>query len=145
MASQTAPGVRWGDYGLWLTASTSDMLARSCRDLALAYIVFGLTGSTAMSGAVQTAGAVTYLAIILFGGVLVDRIDRRRGMLARGITGAVLWLAFAVLVSTHALRLWAVFAIVIVAELTDGLFGTADDAALRSIVPDNAQFARVKG
>lgn len=73
------------DYGLWLGASTADMLARPCQEVALPFVVFSLTASTfsltastASTGVVQTAGMIAFLRFALFGGVLVDRVDRRR-------------------------------------------------------------------
>ena len=78
------------DYGLWLGASTADMLARSCQEVALPFVVFSLTASTASTGVVQTAGMIAFLRFALFGGVLVDRVDRRAAMIARGLSGAVL-------------------------------------------------------
>ncbi|MFC2802287.1 MAG: MFS transporter [Peptidiphaga sp.] len=77
------------DYGLWLGASTADMLARSCQEVALPFVVFSLTASTASTGVVQTAGMIAFLRFALFGGVLVDRVDRRAAMIARGLSGAV--------------------------------------------------------
>lgn|GEM_PF-1626630 len=76
------------DYGLWLGASTADMLARSCQEVALPFVVFSLTASTASTGVVQTAGMIAFLRFALFGGVLVDRVDRRAAMIARGLSGA---------------------------------------------------------
>ena len=92
------------DYGLWLGASTADMLARSCQEVALPFVVFSLTASTfsltastfsltastASTGVVQTAGMIAFLRFALFGGALVDRVDRRAAMIARGLSGAVL-------------------------------------------------------
>ena len=77
------------DYGLWLGASTADMLARSCQEVALPFVVFSLTASTASTGVVQTAGMIAFLRFALFGGALVDRVDRRAAMIARGLSGAV--------------------------------------------------------
>jgi len=99
------------DYGLWLGASTADMLARPCQEVALPFVVFSLTASTfsltastfsltastfsltastASTGVVQTAGMIAFLRFALFGGALVDRVDRRAAMIARGLSGAVL-------------------------------------------------------
>lgn len=77
------------DYGLWLGASTADMLARSCQEVALPFVVFSLTASTASTGVVQTAGMIAFLRFALFGGVLVDRVDRRAAMIARGLSALV--------------------------------------------------------
>ena len=77
------------DYGLWLGASTADMLARSCQEVALPFVVFSLTASTASTGVVQTAGMIAFLRFALFGGALVDRVDRRAAMIARGLSALV--------------------------------------------------------
>ena len=80
------------------------MLARPCQEVALPFVVFSLTASTfsltastfsltastASTGVVQTAGMIAFLRFALFGGVLVDRVDRRAAMIARGLSGAVL-------------------------------------------------------
>lgn len=77
------------DYGLWLGASTADMLARPCQEVALPFVVFSLTASTASTGVVQTAGMIAFLRFALFGGALVDRVDRRAAMIARGLSALV--------------------------------------------------------
>ena len=74
------------DYGLWLGASTADMLARPCQEVALPFVVFSLTASTASTGVVQTAGMIAFLRFALFGGALVDRVDRRAAMIATGLS-----------------------------------------------------------
>lgn len=75
------------------------MLARSCQEVALPFVVFSLTASTASTGVVQTAGMIAFLRFALFGGVLVDRVDRRAAMIARGLSGAVLWGLFGLLLA----------------------------------------------
>lgn len=133
------------DYLLWLTAITSDMLSRSVWSLALPFVIFGLTRSTATAGVVQSVGQAAYLCVMLLGGALVDRINRRTGMVVRGITGMVLWIGLGLLLYAHALSLWLLVAIFVAAQLCDGLFGMADNAALRLIVRDDEQFVQVTG
>lgn len=118
------------------------MLGRSLCNVALPFVVVGLSGSTATAGFLQSSGTVVYILVMLFGGVLVDRIDRRKGMYARGISGALLWAVLGVLLLLHILEVWHVFVIAVGASLLDGLFGMADNAALRSIVPDDEAFTK---
>lgn len=75
------------------------MLARPCQEVALPFVVFSLTASTASTGVVQTAGMIAFLRFALFGGALVDRVDRRAAMIARGLSGAVLWGLFGLLLA----------------------------------------------
>ncbi|XCB29090.1 MFS transporter [Arcanobacterium hippocoleae] len=132
------------DYGLWLGATTADMFGRSAQDLALPFIIISFTGSAAISGNIQTAGKIATLAVILFGGVLIDRIDRRIGMYLRSFSGAILWALLGTLILIGIIPVWAILAIVLLTSITDGLFGEADNAALRSIIQSNEEFIAVR-
>lgn len=60
-----------------------------CRAAGLTASTFSLTASTASTGVVQTAGMIAFLRFALFGGALVDRVDRRAAMIARGLSALV--------------------------------------------------------
>lgn len=130
------------NYVLWLGASTSDMLSRSLCTVALPFVIVEISGSIATAGVVNSVGTFAYLAVMLFGGVLIDRIDRRMGMYARSISGAVLWLAFGLLLTFNLLKFWQILVIIVAVKVLDGLFGMADNAALRSIIPDDKEFTK---
>lgn len=133
------------DYGWWLGATTTDMLGRSSQNLALPFIIVGVTGSTAVAGNIQTLGLIAKLSVILLGGVLIDRMDRRHAMYLRGTIGAVLWGILAVLIMLDIVPLWAIAAIVLLVSISDGLFGLADNVALRSIMRDPKEYVQARG
>lgn len=59
------------------------------------------------------------------------------GMIIRGISGGIVWLIFGAALWFHVLSLWMILVLVILTRLSDGLFGLADNAVLRTIVHDN--------
>lgn len=129
------------DYYLWLAGTTADQFANSIRSLVLPIIVVAITGSVTAAGTLETTSKVIFVVLALFGGVIVDRIDRRTGIYLRAGIGCLVWLVATVLLATGSLTYPVLFALVVIAALTESLFGFADDAALRSIVTDDKEFA----
>ena len=110
------------------------------RQLVLPILVFAITASTEAAGYMLTCSSLLVAGLSLFGGVIVDRIDRRYSMLMRAGIGGVIWAIVALLVGFNGINYWLLFILVLGASATEGLFSTADDAALRSIVPNDADF-----
>lgn len=129
------------DYYLWLAGTTADQFANSIRSLVLPIIVVAITGSVTAAGTLETTSKVIFVVLALFGGVLVDRIDRRTGIYLRAGIGCVVWLTATLLLATGNLTYPVLFVLVVIAALTEAMFGFADDAALRSIVTDDRAFA----
>ncbi|MDO5723093.1 MAG: MFS transporter [Flaviflexus sp.] len=129
------------DYYLWLTGTTADQFANSIRSLVLPIIVVAITGSVTAAGTLEATSKVIFAVLALFGGVLVDRIDRRTGIYARAAIGCLVWLAATILLAIGQLTYPVLFSLVVIATLTEAMFGFADDAALRSIVTEDRAFA----
>src|SRR5919112_529491 len=66
---------------LWISQSLSD-LGNAIATLAVPLLILHLTHSPVRAGLVATIGLVTMVLCRLPAGVLVDRVDRRRLMLA---------------------------------------------------------------
>jgi MFS family permease len=119
---------------LWTSQTLSD-LGDGVAGLALALLVLVQTGDPVSAGLVGTVTAVARLVFRLPAGVVADRFDRRRLMLG---CDAVRLLGFAAL-AVAVLTGHAPLPLIIVAATVDAacgaLFGTAEDASLRSIVP----------
>lgn len=130
------------DYLLWLTATTSDSLASELPTYAIPFLILSVGGTVASAGFLDTVGQIIGVLIMLFGGVIVDRADRRSLMLWRGLTGALLWGTLGVLLVLNVLELWHIVVIVLASRAVRWLLGDSDDAALRSILPDNEEYAR---
>jgi MFS family permease len=119
---------------LWTSQSLSD-LGDGVASLALTLLVLEVTGSPVSAGLVGTVTHLARLASRLPAGVLADRLDRRRVMVVCDLVrlGAFATLTAAVFAGRAGLPLILVVAL---ADAAAGaLFGTAEDASLRSIVP----------
>lgn len=84
------------------TAMHADMLARS-------WLTWELTGSSLAVATVNVARAVPMLAFGLFGGVVADRFDRRRVLMAIQAWSLVLQAAMAVVVLTGVVQMWHIY------------------------------------
>ena len=118
---------------LWVSQSLSD-LGNAISALAVPLLVLALTGSPVQAGLVGTVGLVMTVVCRLPAGVLVDRVDRRRLMLACDAIRLVAYLTLGVVVLHGDVPLAAVITVVVVGSACNALFGTAEHSALRNIV-----------
>ncbi|TMR01843.1 MFS transporter [Actinomadura soli] len=126
--------MRGHDFTLLWSASAASQLGHMCALTANPLLALLLTGSPVVAGWVSAAGTVPALLMHLFAGWLVDRLDRRRLMLA----GQVGRLAAGVLpLGAIAFRDWAA-ALLILFAFFEGLFlvlyNTAEVTAVRHVV-----------
>ena len=119
---------------LWTSQSLSD-LGGAVALLAVPLLVLEVTGSAVQAGAVGTAAQVTRLVARLPAGVLADRVDRRRAMLACDAVRLLAFAALAVAVVTGRAGLPAIIAVAVIDAVGGAFFNTTEHAALRSIVP----------
>ena len=77
--------------------------------IAQGWLLFELTSSPFYLGLFSSLRMVMLLSFFLLGGIMSDRIDRRKVMLAIQWISALTALGLAVLVSTHAIRVWHIF------------------------------------
>ena len=123
------------DYLAWFLADTSSQLGGSIRAFAMLLIGYAVTGSVVQAGLVSTVSTVACLVLTLPGGVLVDRWDRRLSLTVSGLARAAVFSAAAVAWWCGALSASLLYAVAVAAGALTGLFSTASDAALKSVVP----------
>ncbi|WP_250008011.1 MFS transporter [Actinoplanes sp. M2I2] len=119
---------------LWTSQSLSD-LGDGIASLALALLVLTKTGSPVSAGLVGTATEAARLLFRLPAGVLVDRVDRRRALLAADAVRLIAFAALTASVLTGRAGLALILAVAVVDAAASAVFSTAEDASLRSIVP----------
>ena len=90
-----SPAFRW-----LLTGRTVTMLGNAVAPVALAFAVLDLTGSTTDLGVVVAARSVTNVLLLLYGGVLADRLPRRLVVVAGAVAAAVTQAGVAAMVLT---------------------------------------------
>lgn len=124
------------DYAWWLTSDTSGALCDSIVTFTIPLVVLSITGSPATSSAVQGVWVALQVLLMIPGGVLQDRFDRRALMIWWGISGVALCALALTSINGSGIS-WPVLAVVACAlGIRDGLLGNTSNAMLRGIVPD---------
>ncbi|HZH83405.1 MAG TPA: MFS transporter, partial [Phototrophicaceae bacterium] len=77
--------------------------------IAQGWLLFDLTSSPFYLGLFSSLRMVMLLSFFILGGIMSDRIDRRKVMLAIQWISALSALGLALLVSTHTIRVWHIF------------------------------------
>jgi len=105
--------------------STVSQLGGQMTTFAVALQIFTLTGSSAAVGGVGLAAAVPSLVVGLFGGPLIDSVDRRRLVLAMSSSLALVSAAFAVQAFAGIRSIWLLYALVFVQNALSSINGPA--------------------
>jgi hypothetical protein len=103
--------------------------------VALAWQVYALSNAPTALAIVGIAMTVPTLALLLVGGVLSDRFDRRRMMVAADLVRALAVGAVAALALAGALELWHIVALVGLYAAGTAFFGPAFDAIVPDVIP----------
>ena len=120
------------NYRLFLTGHSVSVIGTWMQRVAQDWLVLELTDDAV---AVGTAAALQFLPMLVFGlwgGVLVDRWDRRRLLLATQTASGVLAAALAVVVLAGVVELWMVFAL----ALALGFVTVLDNPARQTFVAE---------
>ena len=112
----------------WLWAGTFCSTASQWIQIAtLGWVVYDVTGSGTMLGAVLGVRAIPILLLAPLTGVVADRYDRRRVLAATQMVMMVASLLLAAALALHAVQVWHLFAFTVCAGA-----GAAFDRTLRS-------------
>ncbi|MGD8194310.1 MFS transporter [Herbiconiux sp. P18] len=99
-ASRRGGPLRHGAFRWLLAARTTSILGNAAAPVALAFAVLDLTGSAADLGLVVAARSITNVAVLLFGGVLADRLPRTLVLVGASLAAAATQATVAGLVLT---------------------------------------------
>jgi MFS family permease len=108
-AAQTFSSLKVRNYRLYFTAQIISVSGTWMQTVAQAWLVLHLTGSSVDLGLVV---GLQFLPMLLFGpigGLVADRINKRRLLYATQIGGGVLALVLGALVVSHSVELWQVY------------------------------------
>ena len=107
--SRTFSALRYRDFRLlWLGAITST-IGTFMQMLAQAWLVYTLTGSAFLLGVDGFLATGPMLLFSLFGGVVADRMARKKIMMGSQIAQGTFALILAALIWTHHVQIWHVF------------------------------------
>ena len=98
-------------------------------------LVLALTHSPAKAGAVGFANVLPYALFALLAGVVADRVDRKRLMIAMDLVRAAAMGSIVAALAAGVLTFWQVAAVAFVEGSAFVFFNNAEVGALRSVVP----------
>jgi MFS family permease len=131
-ARRTFRALRHRNYRLFVTGQIASLSGTWMQTVALAWLVLQLTGSGVALGVVT---ALQFLPLLVLGplaGLVADRFDKRRVVMATQGTAGVLALVLAVLTATDVIELWMINAL----AFALGVVTAIDNPARLSFVHD---------
>jgi MFS family permease len=139
---------RWllsGDFGRFWLGQTISNLGSSFTMFALPLLVFNLTGSPINLGITAAAEFVPYLLFGLVIGAWVDRVDRRRLMIATDLARAAVIATIPLLDAFDALSVGWIYAVAFASATLTIAFDAAEFAAIPSLVPSGDDLVTANG
>jgi DHA3 family tetracycline resistance protein-like MFS transporter len=123
------------DFRLLWTGMCASLLGDGVFLIAIAWQVYALSNAPAALAIVGIAMTVPTIVFLLIGGVVSDRFDRRRVMLAADVVRGLAVAAMAALSLTGVLEVWHIVGLVAVYGAGQAFFAPAFDAIVPDILP----------
>ena len=132
--SRTFQAFRYRDYRLmWFGAFTSTT-GTWMQQVAEAWVVLGLTGSAFYLGLTSFLGQLPIILFTLMGGVIADRIDRRKLLLGSQYVQMATALTLTLLIFFEWIQIWHFLVLVFVVGTAQAFGGPAYQALIPSLV-----------
>ncbi|MFF0161442.1 MFS transporter [Streptomyces sp. NPDC005263] len=124
---------RQRDFGIFWAAQTLSVLGDSFALIALPLLVLQATGSLARMGLLTAVGGAASVLAAVFAGTLVDRVDRRRLLIACDLVRMVLY-GVIPLVWLFGPRVWLLYVVLPLCEAVGMLFAVGYVTVVRGLV-----------
>jgi MFS family permease len=127
--------LRHRDFRLLWSGMCVSLLGDGAFLVAMAWQVYALSNAPAALALVGIAMSVPTILLLLVGGVVSDRFDRRRVMLAADLARGVAVGLLAVLSLTGLIEVWHIVALVVFYGAAQAFFDPAFDAIVPDVLP----------
>jgi DHA3 family tetracycline resistance protein-like MFS transporter len=127
--------LRERDFALLWTGMTVSLLGDGIYLVAVAWQVYDLSNDPTALSLVGLSWTIGMVAFLLTGGVVSDRVERRRVMIGADLVRAAVLLAIGILSVAGVLAVWHLVALVVLFGAGEAFFGPAFGAILPDIVP----------
>ena len=133
MKSQITPWqvLQQRDFGLFWLSLLFSAVGSQISTVAVAWQVYEITNSPFQLGLTGLFRALPVMILSLPGGVLADRMDRRKLLIITQSLAALLALALGLLTSTGEIRVWHIYAV----TFLSGAVGIFDAPARTAMIP----------
>ena len=122
------------NYKLFFAGQSISLIGTWMTRIATSWLVYRLTGSALLLGVVGFAGQIPSFVLAPFAGVLVDRWNRHRLLLATQVLALIQSLVLALLTLTGVIKIWQVIALSIFQGLINAFDMPARQAFLVEMV-----------
>ena len=130
--------LRHRNFALLWSGQAISALGDALFAIAEIWLVLQLTGSAVAMGTAVILTQLPRLALMMIGGVSVDRYNRQMMMLISDLIRGVVVLAFGFLVATNQIELWHVYVLAIIFGVVSAFFQPAQTAVIPNLVPREA-------
>jgi DHA3 family tetracycline resistance protein-like MFS transporter len=127
--------LRERDFALFWIGATVSLIGDGFFLVAIAWQVFDLWNSPTALALVGIAETVPIVALVLVGGVITDRFERRRVLIGSSALRGVCVGLLGVLAATGSIELWHIFVITLVFGAGQAFQGPAASAIVPDLVP----------
>jgi MFS family permease len=128
--------LRHRNYRLFFGGQSISLVGTWMQRIAMLYLVYRLTGSAFLLGAVGFFGQLPTFLVAPYAGVYTDRTNKRRLLLATQAAAMLQAMVLAVLVLTHVVRVWHVLALSIVLGVINAFDMPARQSFMVEMVDD---------
>jgi MFS family permease len=122
------------NFRLYFVAQAISTTGTWTQKVGQAWLVLELSGSGTLLGVTLALQTIPMLVVGPWGGLVADRMDKRRILMATQASAAVLALALAILAATGLVRLWMVLVLAVALGLTHALDKPARNAFVLEMV-----------
>jgi MFS family permease len=129
--------LRIRDFRLLWSGLAISLLGDGIYLVAIAWQVYELSDAPTALAIVGVCLTVPQIALVLFGGAITDRLERRRVLLAADVLRGLAVGVVGVLAVVDELQLWHLFVLAAVFGIGSALFGPAFAAIVPDLVPDD--------
>lgn len=140
-ATQPAGGpfaaLHFRDFRLFWTGLFISNIGTWMQITAISWLLYELTDSPFQLGLNGLFSAIPTICFGLFGGVIADRYNRKRLLLATQVTLMLLALTLGFLVQTGQIQVWHIYGLTLLSAVAGALDGPARQALYPSLVPQS--------
>ncbi len=115
---------------LWASQTTS-LFGENFASIAQAFIILKMTGSPTSMGLSMALSSMPRLLASFFGGVMVDRLERKQVLVASDVVSGCLDLALATVIFAGRVQVWHIYVVIIARSLARAFY----DPAMNSLIP----------
>jgi MFS family permease len=133
---ETFASLRFPNFRLWFLGQTLSLMGTWMQSVAQGWVVYQLTSSELALGAVSFIGTIPTLFLMLPGGVIVDRVPRRRLLLVTQTVMMLLAFIMGGLAATGKLQVWQIAVLAAILGITQSFDAPGRQALAVEMVED---------